>query len=152
MGRLTSAKPVRPTITNGEESVPMAAGEKIWPGEMVDTSTGFAVAVTLATGLVIRGVAKARGVGQGDGSYDNTNGDDGDAYVIIEKSICPQGERYYDFDNATGGDALAAADAYSDCYALDSHTLTKTSTGASVAGEFIGLTSDGKARLRFKSS
>lgn len=152
MGRLTSARPAKPTNGNGEESLPMAAGQKIYPGEMVAVSGGYAIAVTLATGLTIRGVAKARGVGQNrDDAYDNTDGSDGDASVIIEKSITPNGERFYSFDNATSTDALTAADAYADCYAKDSHTLTRTSTGASVAGEFVGFDSAGKPRLRFKS-
>jgi hypothetical protein len=45
------------------------------------------------------------------------------------------------FDNATGANAVLAADLFSDVYILDDHTVTKASSGNSKAGRVWGVDS-----------
>jgi hypothetical protein len=145
---LTAAVDNHPTNTNGDLILPMKGGVTIQPGAMVMVQAGFALEAAATTGVKIAGAAKPRADGR---AYSNATGSDGDEVVVVETSDSPNGLRLYDYENAAGGGALAQTDLFADVYVgADAKTVTKTSTGSSVAGVMHALTSDGKVRIAFK--
>lgn len=106
-------------------TVPLKANAKIWQGAMVaiDNTTGYGVVPTVATTLISTGVAKT--------SVDNTGGSSGALAVDV---VC---EEAFLFDCA--GQAQTCLGRL--MYFVDDHTVTSTSTGASVAGVCIGFVS-----------
>lgn len=145
MAGLTGARLTGDLITGGEKSYPQKGSTTIWPGAMVAINGGYAAPATKATGLRIKG-CYLRGA-----ESDNSAGADGAIPVTVSLSSHPDGRRYFKYDNDPGAGALAATDAGSDVYALDDHTVSKTSTGASVAGEMIALDADGGIWVDHKS-
>jgi hypothetical protein len=100
-------------------------------------AAGYAVPGTSATGLIAWGIATE--------SVDNTDGADGAKKVAVETS---RGRKDFFFLNDTGT-AVAQADVGNDCYVLDNQTVTGDSTGRSVCGIVIEVTSTG-VWVRFK--
>ena len=138
MSALTAARFTKDSYTNGEIAFPVKAATKIWAGALVDISginTGYASPMTKATGLFCKGVAKA--------TADNTAGADGAINVTVQLSSTPNGKRLFKVTNDPGAGALAITDVGCIVYALDDHTVTKTSTAASAVGSFVRLDSDG---------
>jgi hypothetical protein len=137
MAALSAARFTKDLVTYGEKSYPQKASTVIYPGAMVAINGGYAAPATLATGLKIKGNF------QRDFASDNSSGGNGAKTVTISLSRGPTGPRYFKYDNDPGAGALAATDVGSTVYALDDHTVSKTSTGASAAGEMIALDADG---------
>lgn len=118
--------------------VPLKAGAKVYCGGMIAVdSSGYGVAPTAATGLIVVGR-----VVPFDGYptvYDNTSGANGDIIARVAIGI-------FEWDIGATGDALTQAQAYQPVYAMDDHTVGKTDGGAtprSVAGIFMGLNEAG---------
>jgi hypothetical protein len=145
---LTAAVDNHPTNTNGDLHLPMKGGVKIQIGAQVMVQSGFALEAAATTGVKVAGAAKMTNGGR---EYDNSAGADGDVTVVVETSDGPDGLRLYDYENSGGGGALAQTDLFADVYiGADAKTVTKTSTGSSVAGVMHGITSEGKIRIAFK--
>lgn len=114
-----------------ELSLPVKASTIIYGGATVCTdSTGYAKGAVEATGLKVWGVAEE--------TVDNSAGSNGTKWIKVR---CGAFTR----DVGTSGDALAAADIGKTVYAIDDHTVGKTTnSGArSPAGIFLGFETDG---------
>lgn len=109
-------------------SYPVDAGATVYKGAMVALdSTGVAVNVTAATGLIICGIAEETVV--------NTSGADGDKRVTVRAGC-------FKMANATAGDAITAADIGNPCYATDNETVSDVVTGRSLAGVIMAIDPD----------
>lgn len=106
-------------------SIPLKANAKVFKGGMValDNTTGYGVVPTVATTLISVGVALA--------DADNTGGASGALSVDV---IC---EAAFLFD--CSGQAQTALGRL--MYFVDDHTVTSTSTGASIAGVCVSFVS-----------
>lgn len=106
-------------------SIPLKANAKVFKGGMVaiDNTTGYGVQPSVATTLISAGVALA--------DADNTGGSNGAISVDV---IC---EAAFLYD--CSGQAQTALGRL--LYFVDDHTVTVTSTGASVAGVCVGFVS-----------
>jgi hypothetical protein len=106
-------------------SIPLKANAKVFKGGMVaiDNTTGYGVVPTVATTLISAGVALA--------DADNTGGASGalSVDVILEAGFLMD----------CSGQAQTALGRL--VYFVDDHTVTVTSTGASIAGVCIGFVS-----------
>lgn len=106
-------------------SIPLKANAKVFKGGMVaiDNATGFGVVPTVATTLISAGLALE--------DKDNTGGSNGalSVEVLVEDAFL--------FDCA--GQAQTALGRL--VYFVDDHTVTVTSTGASIAGVCVGFVS-----------
>lgn len=106
-------------------SVPLKANAKVFKGGMVaiDNTTGYGVVPTVATTLLSIGMALA--------DADNTGGSSGaiSVEVLIEDAFL------YD----CSGQAQTCFGRL--MYYVDDHTVTATSTGASIAGVCVGFVS-----------
>ncbi|MFT3773005.1 MAG: hypothetical protein QM820_47080 [Minicystis sp.] len=145
MAALTATRLTKDSYTNGEIAFPVKASTKIYAGAMVDITgagSGYAAPMTKATALKCKGVAKK--------DVDNSSGANGAAFVIVQLSQTPNGTRPFKFDNDPGAGALAQADVGATVYALDDHTVSKTSTGATAVGEFVRLDADGGVWIEIK--
>lgn len=110
-------------------SYPAAAAAVLIQGAMVALdSSGNAVDVTEATGLIICGIAES--------TVDNTDGGAGDLSVKVRAGC-------FKFANATAGDAITAADVGNPAYAVDNETVSDVATGRSIAGCIVAVDSDG---------
>lgn len=105
--------------------IPLKANAKVFKGGMVaiDNTTGFGVTPTVATTLISAGVALA--------DVDNTGGANGAVGVDV---VCSAG-----FLMDCSGQAQTALGRL--LYFVDDHTVTVTSTGASIAGVCVGFVS-----------
>jgi hypothetical protein len=105
-------------------SLPLTSGQKVYQG-------GMACYDTAATGGLKKGAVSTTLVRIGDfaESADNTSG--GAPNVNVRLEIERFGTWY---DNVTGAGAVIASDIFGLAYIVDDHTVTRTSTGASVAG------------------
>jgi len=121
MSSLTSP---RNTVTVGPQlygtEQPMDAGEKVVEGCLVALDGyGMAQDMTKAASLTCVGIAVR--------SVDNSSGQDGDLSCVAITGR-------FMFDNGTSTDTITQADVYKTCYALDNHTVTRLSSGASAVG------------------
>ena len=98
---------------------------------------GAIVAVD-ANGYAIPGkkAASLKAAGRAEETVENKGGD-GDAVIRVSRGT-------FDFENSTSG-KITAADVLSLCYMEDDQTVTKTGTGASVAGLVIRVDDEGVA-------
>ncbi len=100
-------------------------------------ATGYATPGVTATGLIAWGIASEE--------VDNSGGSAGDLKITVETS---RGKKDFFFLNDTGT-PLTQADVGNDCYILDNQTATGDSTGRSVLGTLMEVTSSG-VWVRFK--
>ena len=98
---------------------------------------GAIVAVD-ANGYAIPGkkAASLKAAGRAEETVENKGGD-GDAVIRVSRGT-------FVFENSTSG-KITAADVLSLCYIEDDQTVTKTGTGASVAGLVIRVDDEGVA-------
>lgn len=98
---------------------------------------GAIVAVD-ADGYAIPGkkAASLKAAGRAEETVENKGGD-GDAVIRVSRGT-------FVFENSTSG-KITAADVLSLCYMEDDQTVTKTGTGASVAGLVIRVDDEGVA-------
>lgn len=98
---------------------------------------GAIVAVD-ANGYAIPGkkAASLKAAGRAEETVENKGGD-GDAVIRVSRGT-------FVFENSTSG-KITAADVLSLCYMEDDQTVTKTGTGASVAGLVIRVDDEGAA-------
>lgn len=98
---------------------------------------GAIVAVD-ANGYAIPGkkAADLKAAGRAEETVENKGGD-GDAVIRVSRGT-------FVFENSTSG-KIAAADVLGLCYMEDDQTVTKTGTGASVAGLVIRVDDEGVA-------
>ena len=98
---------------------------------------GAIVAVD-ANGYAIPGkkAASLKAAGRAEETVENKGGD-GDAVIRVSRGT-------FVFENSTSG-KITAADVLSLCYMEDDQTVTKTGTGASVAGLVIRVDNEGVA-------
>ena len=98
---------------------------------------GAIVAVD-ANGYAIPGkkAASLKAAGRAEETVENKGGD-GDAVIRVSRGT-------FVFENSTSG-KITAADVLSLCYMEDDQTVTKTGTGASVAGLVIRVDDEGGA-------
>jgi len=125
-----NAEPVLSTMT-----LPVKASTIIYEGATVATdSSGYAVPASEATGLKCWGVAEE--------TVDNSAGSNGTLFIKVRCGV-------FSRDVGTSGDAFAQADIGKTAYAMDDHTMGKTSnTGArSPAGIFMGYDTDNTPRF-----
>lgn len=112
-------------------SVPVKAGVVILAGfaAAVD-ATGFAVPVTAATGLTY--------LGRYEDSVDNTDGSDGDVYVLVRNACA------FQFANSAT-DPVTQASFGKPCFLEDGETVAETdATGTlSPAGRVVGIDENG---------
>jgi hypothetical protein len=145
MAALTSQRLTKDSYTNGEIGFPVKASTRIFAGAMVDVTgvgSGFATPATLATSLKIKGIARD--------TVDNLTGSNGAKSVVVQLSQTPNGTRLFKMDNDPGAGALVQADLGKTVFALDDHTVSKTSTGATAVGEFVRLDPDGGVWIEIK--
>jgi hypothetical protein len=125
-----NAEPVLSTLT-----LPVKASTIIYGGATVVTdSSGYAVGATEATGLKCWGVAEE--------TVDNSAGSNGAQFVKVRPGV-------FSRDVGTSADALTQADIGKTVYAIDDHTVGKTtnSSARSPAGIFLGYDTDSKPRF-----
>lgn len=98
---------------------------------------GAIVAVD-ANGYAIPGkkAASLKAAGRAEETVENKGGD-GEAVIRVARGV-------FIFENSTSG-KITAADVLSLCYMEDDQTVTKTGTGASVAGLVIRVDDEGVA-------
>lgn len=109
---------------------PVKASVKIYRGSLVVLNAGYLAPATAATGLLAAGRARD--------TYDNSSGSNGDLKGEYEPGV-------FKWLNSSAGDAIAQADVFKVCYAVDDQTVAKTDgTGSrSAAGLILGVDSDG---------
>jgi len=101
---------------------PVAGSTTIYKGALVAlNATGYLVPMSVATGLIARGVAKEQ--------VDNSGGADGDLNCKSETGI-------YKFVN-DGTNPVSRATIGDNVYAEDDQTVSTNATGTSVAGELV---------------
>lgn len=98
---------------------------KIYGGSLVVRDAGYVAPGRTATGLVALGRAKA--------TVDNTGGSAGAYPVEVEPGI-------FKWAN---GDSIVQADVGAPAYIVDDQTVSKASSGKSLAGTIMGVDSDG---------
>lgn len=113
-------------------SIPVADNVHIYQGALVQVTGGYAypagTANTADTHLYVT-------VGRANAEADNTGSGHTAGAISVEIA-----EGCFLWDNS-GGDPLAAADAFTACYAADDHTVAKTSNSSALAkaGVFVGI-------------
>lgn len=145
MAAQTTDRLTKDSYTTGEIAYLVKGSTKIYAGSMVDVTgvnTGYATPMTKAVGLKCKGIAKKL--------VDNTAGGNGDLKVIVQLSQTQNGTRLFKLTNDPGAGALAQTDVGVTVYALDDHTVTKTSTAATAVGEFVRLDADGDVWIEIK--
>ena len=120
-------------IANGATSIvlPVKAKTTIYQGSIVAIGAdGYAIPGKKAASL--------KAAGRAEETVENT-GSDGDAVVRVSRGV-------FVFDNsATAANKVGIADVLGPCYIEDDHTVTKTATGASVAGLVVRVDDEGVA-------
>lgn len=125
-------------VGNTERIPPVKGSTKIYRGAMVAVnSSGVAVPVTAATGLVCLGVA--------DVQADNSGGSDGDIKVRVKPGIFPM-------KNSAGADELDWGDVGAVVYGVDDETVAKTSDtdSRSAVGTLWAMGKDGLPLVKFE--
>lgn len=123
------------TKTYAVVSLPLAASTKVYKGGMA--------CLDISVHCVTKGAASnanLKNIGVFHADFDNSTGALGDvmAQVDLYREIV-----LGVWDNATGGNAVAAANLFTSVYILDDHTVTTASSGNSVAGRVWAVTADG---------
>ena len=120
-------------IANGATSIvlPVKAKTTIFQGSIVAIGAdGYAIPGKKAASL--------KAAGRAEETVENT-GSDGDAVVRVSRGV-------FVFDNSsTAANKVGIADVLGPCYIEDDHTVTKTATGASVAGLVVRVDDEGVA-------
>ncbi len=120
-------------IANGATSIvlPVKAKTTIYQGSIVTIGAdGYAIPGKKAASL--------KAAGRAEETVENT-GSDGDAVVRVSRGV-------FVFDNSsTAANKVGIADVLGPCYIEDDHTVTKTATGASVAGLVVRVDDEGVA-------
>lgn len=120
-------------IANGATSIvlPIKAKTTIYQGSIVAIGAdGYAIPGKKAASL--------KAAGRAEETVENT-GSDGDAVVRVSRGV-------FVFDNSsTAANKVGIADVLGPCYIEDDHTVTKTATGASVAGLVVRVDDEGVA-------
>ena len=132
MGALTNARDTAEVMNGGKQLVlPVKAKTTIYQGALVALDAdGYAVPGKKAEGLTAAGRAEE--------TVENT-GKDGEAVVRVKRGV-------FVFDNsATAANKVGPADILGPCYIEDDQTVTKTATGASVAGLVVRVDDEGVA-------
>lgn len=119
----------------------MAADAVIAEGDTVCLEAGYAVPGQAGTALRAKGVAAA--------AKDNTGGDDGAMKVEVILTYSAKGVRSFKRVNDTAGGALTQADVGTDVYVKNATTVTKTSSGNSIAGELDRIDAYGNPWIIF---
>ena len=127
----------KPTKTySGERTVPkvynlkVKAGAKIFAGALVALQGGFAIPATVATGLIVVGIAQK--------TADNTNGGNGAIKVKVHAGVAK-------LKNSASTDAIGDTEMGLDVFMVDDETVAKTngSNTRSRAGKVVEVESDG---------
>lgn len=125
----------------------LKANAKPFVGGVVATdATGYGVAATAVTGLIVSGILRPK-AGY-PAQYDNTGGANGAIIAPVQQGI-------FAMHVGTAGDALAQADLFAPVYLVDDNTVGKTDGGAtprSLAGIFMGFTPNGTDAFVLMSS
>ena len=120
-------------IANGATSIvlPVKAKTTIYQGSIVAIGAdGYAIPGKKAASL--------KAAGRAEETVENT-GSDGDAVVRVSRGV-------FVLDNSsTAANKVGIADVLGPCYIEDDHTVTKTATGASVAGLVVRVDDEGVA-------
>lgn len=120
-------------IMSGATSIalPVKGSTTIFQGSIVALdANGFAIPGKKAAGL--------KAAGRAEETIENS-GADGEAVVRVKRGV-------FIFENtATAANKLAAADVLGPCYIEDDQTVTKSATGASVAGLVVRVDDEGVA-------
>ncbi len=122
-----SADRSTPRLQGEHDGLPVKASIKVYAGALVaTTSAGYVVPAGNAAAVLIRGRAKE--------AVDNSAGADGDLSVRLDRGR-------FRWDNSSAGDAIAAADVGSLCFAVDDHTVAKTIGAGNrlVAGKIVAV-------------
>lgn len=132
MGALTAPRDTN-EIAGGARAIvlPVKGATTIYQGSIVTLDNkGFAVPGKKAAGL--------KAAGRAEETVENTGGD-GALVIRVARGV-------FVFENtATAANKLTAADVLGPCYIEDDQTVTKLSTGASVAGLVIRVDGEGVA-------
>lgn len=139
---------VRDTRNEGDLAIPtlaynlaVAAAVKCWEGGMAAVplsggSAGYVKPATSAAGLQILGCFEQ--------TFDNTGGANGGASTdpgTIGQTYVRVRSGAFWFANSAGGDAIAQANIYQDCFAVDDQTVALTDNGQtrSKAGKILAI-------------
>mgnify|MGYP001766677297 CR=1 FL=1 len=110
---------------------PVKGSTTIYQGALVAIdSTGYLVPAATATTLKV--------IGRAEQTVDNSAGADGALRCRVTSGI-------FRWDNSASSDAIALSDVGADCYAVDDHTVAKTSgtSTRSVAGKIHDVDASG---------
>ena len=108
--------------------VPMATGKKVYAGGIVAAdANGYATPGATATTLTY--------LGRAEQTVNNTGGNGALTVIVRRKNI-------FKWKNS-GTDAVVQADLGKSCYIEDDQTVSRTSTGKSIAGKVLGIDTDG---------
>lgn len=132
MAKLTAPRDTNEIMSGATSLVlPVKGSTTIFQGSIVAIDAdGFAVPGKKAAGL--------KAVGRAEETIENS-GKDGEAVIQVKRGV-------FVFDNtATAANKLTAADVLGPCYIEDDQTVTKLTTGASVAGLVVRVDDDGVA-------
>ena len=132
MGALTNARDTVEVMNGGKQLVlPVKAKTTIYQGALVALDAdGYAVPGKKAEGLTAAGRAEE--------TVENA-GKDGEAVVRVRRGV-------FVFDNSsTAANKVGPGDVLGPCYIEDDQTVTKTATGASVAGLVVRVDDEGVA-------
>jgi hypothetical protein len=116
----------------------IAANTLVEAGDMVGLKLGYMVPVTHTTGIKVKGIATKTVDNRTTNTVGNS-GLDGGAPVAVELTYCNKGLRTYKVFSDTAGNAITQADVGTAVYGLDSKTVTKASSGNSLACEVFRI-------------
>lgn len=120
----------------------VAANTLIEAGDMVATSSGYAVPVSTATGLKCKGIA-TKTVDNRTGNTAGNSGLAGGAKVPVESSYGDRGLRAFKVLSDTASNAITQADVGTAVYGKDAKTVTKSNSGTSLVCEVFKIDTDG---------
>lgn len=132
MAKLTAPRDTNEIMSGATSLVlPVKGSTTIFQGSIVAIDAdGFAVPGKKAANL--------KAAGRAEETVENS-GSDGEAVVRVKRGV-------FVFDNtATAANKITAADVLGPCYMEDDQTVTKSATGASVAGLVVRVDDEGVA-------
>ena len=116
----------------------IAANTLIESGDMVGLKNGYMVPVTHTTGIKVKGIA-TKTVDNRTGNTVGNSGLDGGAPVPVELSFSDKGLRVFKVSSDTASNAITQADVGTAVYGLNAKTVTKASSGNSLACEVFRI-------------
>lgn len=131
MAKLTAPRDTS-EIAGGATSIvlPVKAATTIFQGSIVAIDAdGYAIPGKKAASL--------KAAGRAEETVENA-GKDGEAVVRVRRGV-------FVFDNSTAANKVGPGDVLGPCYIEDDQTVTKTATGASVAGLVVRVDDEGVA-------